>query len=99
MTDADKDFEQVIGVLQVGECVWWRDSWGSSSPALATVTGIELTKHPNMKHGIPVDAIHFDQPFIVSLANGKWAYSHQLEQYVCEHVPGGYSDNHNTLEA
>lgn len=67
-------------MLNVGDTVLWRGSWGTAAPQATRVTDIEKTAHEHEKYGEPVDAIAWvdARRCVVSLSNGHWAYGYQL---------------------
>jgi hypothetical protein len=66
--------------LRIGDTVMWSGAWGTNAPRPATVTGMQRV-HPGEKYGHGVEAMRWeDVPdrAVVSLANGHWAYGHQI---------------------
>lgn len=65
--------------LKVGDEVMWRGGFGSESPKLAKVEGIEICKSGS-KYGKPVDKVSWKRKdeITVDLDNGHWARGSQL---------------------
>jgi hypothetical protein len=66
-------------VLNVGDKVMWRGSFGSESPKEVVVEGIELCK-PGEKYGMSVTQVDWSKKdrIVVDLDNGHWAKGHQI---------------------
>lgn len=65
-------------LLEIGDKVLWRGSWGTEPEKEAKVESIEKTKSPNKKYGESVNRVFWNEHFVVTLDNGHWAYSTQL---------------------
>jgi hypothetical protein len=78
-----------MATIKVGCPVMWCGSWGRDTPKKAVVKSIERTEEPNQKEGTEVKEVGFsvvdggwEFPFICTLNNGHWAYSHQVVPYI-----------------
>ena len=67
-------------MINIGDEVLWRGSWGTDAPMPAKIVSMELCQHEREKYGIPVtEAYDIDKNrLVVSLDNGHWAYGEQL---------------------
>lgn len=67
--------------LRVGDMVSWRGAWGSERSLPVVVTAIIQTRGPREKDGEAVPSLPWSQVHtgcVVDLANGHWAYGHQI---------------------
>jgi len=68
--------------LKIDDEVEWRDSWGTASPKVATVSDI-TTNHVHGT-GINVNEVEWwkvkDETVVVCLTNGSWAYGYQIKR-------------------
>ena len=69
------------GIVQVGETVNWKGSFGDAEPQLAKIEGIEINTRGG-KDGDPVQYAHWSKMTrdnaIISLNNGHWCYGNQI---------------------
>ena len=68
-------------IIQVGDIVSWRGSWGTEPPRAAKVIGIEKTERPREKNGQSVNSVMVEEKYraVFSLDNGHWAYGNQIQ--------------------
>ena len=52
---------------------------GGATPEIAVVIAIEQTQGPNEKYGDEVDAVTLDDHYVLTLNNGHWCYSYQVD--------------------
>jgi len=64
-------------ILQVGDTVEWRGSWGRGYPALTEVTNIILGNQEIAVQAVPWSALK-GREVVVDLSNGHWAYGFQI---------------------
>ena len=69
-------------VIRIGSQVLHRGGFGRDSQSVAGVTGIEITEFPREKYGDEVDAVTLDANYVLTLDNGKWVYSDQVDGVV-----------------
>ena len=66
-------------IIRKGSQVLYRGSWGRDPQTIAEVIAIEITDGPNEKYGDEVDAVSLDSNYILTLNNGHWCYSYQVD--------------------
>ena len=71
-------------MLSIGDKVMWRGGFGSDAPKVATVTGLELTRDPRTKYGIPANSVTWkrveENRVLITLDNGHWCYGAQVSR-------------------
>lgn len=78
-------------IIRKGSQVVYRGGFGKDPQKIAVVIAIEATQSPNEKYGDEVDAVHLDSNYVLTLNNGHWCYSHQVDGLV--QIPESYTDN------
>lgn len=69
----------IIGILQVGDKVIWRGSFGSDAPVYATIESItHIDKDIKSINWSEVNT----RDVIVTLTNSKWSYGNQIEEII-----------------
>ena len=68
--------------ITIGSQVLYRGGWGRDPQKIAQVIAIEQTQGPNEKYGDEVDAVSLDDHYVLTLNNGHWCYSHQVDGLV-----------------
>ena len=68
--------------ITIGSQVLYRGSWGRDAQTVAEVIAIEQTQGPNDKYGDEVDAVTLDDHYVLTLNNGHWCYSYQVDGLV-----------------
>jgi hypothetical protein len=66
-------------LIRKGSQVLYRPAFGRGAQQIAEVIAIEVTESPNEKYGDEVDVVHLDSHYILTLNNGHWCYSHQVD--------------------
>ena len=69
-------------IIRKGSQVLYRGSWGRDAQTVAEVIAIEQTQGPNEKYGDEVDAVTLDDHYVLTLNNGYWCYSYQVDGIV-----------------
>ena len=69
-------------IIRKGSQVLYRGSWGRDAQTIAEVIAIEQTQGPNEKSGDEVDAVSLDDHYVLTLNNGHWCYSYQVDGLV-----------------
>jgi len=69
-------------IIRKGSQVLYRGSWGRDPQKIAEVIAIEQTQGPNEKYGDEVDAVTLDDHYVLTLNNGHWCYSYQVDGLV-----------------
>ena len=69
-------------IIRTGSKVLYRGSWGRDGQRIAEVIAIEQTDGPNEKYGDEVDAVGLDEHYVLTLNNGHWCYSYQVDGLV-----------------
>ena len=69
-------------IIRKGSKVLYRGSWGRDGQRIAEVIAIEQTQGPNEKYGDEVDAVGLDEHYVLTLNNGHWCYSDQVDGVV-----------------
>ena len=69
-------------IIRKGSQVLYRGSWGRDGQRIAEVIAIEQTQGPNEKYGDEVDAVTLDDHYVLTLNNGHWCYSYQVDVIV-----------------
>lgn len=69
-------------VIRIGSQVLHRGGFGRDSQSVAGVIAIEQTEFPREKYGDEVDAVHLDDNYVLTLNNGHWCYSDQVDGVV-----------------
>ena len=69
-------------LIKRGSQVLYRGGFGRDSQTIASVTGIEITEFPREKYGDEVDAVALDANYVLTLNNGHWCYSDQVDGVV-----------------
>jgi len=66
-------------IIRKGSKVLYRGSWGRDAQKIAEVIAIEQTDGPNEKYGDEVDAVGLDEHYVLTLNNGHWCSSCQVD--------------------
>ena len=66
-------------IIRKGSKVLYRGSWGRDAQTIAEVIAIEQTQGPNEKYGDEVDAVTLADTYVLTLNNGHWCYSYQVD--------------------
>ena len=69
-------------IIRKGSQVLYRGSWGRDGQRIAQVIAIEQTDGPNEKYGDEVDEVSLDANYVLTLNNGHWCYSYQVDGLV-----------------
>lgn len=69
-------------IIRKGSQVLYRGSWGRDAQTIAEVIAIEQTHGPNEKYGDEVDEVSLDANYVLTLNNGHWCYSYQVDGLV-----------------
>jgi len=69
-------------LIKRGSQVLYRGGFGRDPQTIASVTGIEITEFPREKYGDEVDAVTLDANYVLTLNNGHWCYSDQVDGVV-----------------
>ena len=69
-------------IIRKGSQVLYRGSWGRDGQRIAEVIAIEQPQGPNEKYGDEVDAVTLDAHYVLTLNNGHWCYSYQVDGIV-----------------
>ena len=66
-------------LIKRGSQVIYRGGFGRDPQRIASVTGIEVTENVRQKYGDEVDAVTLDANYVLTLNNGHWCYSDQVD--------------------
>lgn len=69
-------------IIRKGSQVIYRGGWGRDPQKIAQVIAIEQTNAPNEKYGDEVASVHLDDHYVLTLNNGHWCYSYQVDGLV-----------------
>ena len=69
-------------LIKRGSQVVYRGGFGRDSQTIAVVTGIEVTEDVRQKYGDEVDTVALDANYVLTLNNGHWCYSDQVDGVV-----------------
>lgn len=69
-------------IIRKGSQVLYRGSWGRDAQTIAEVIAIEQTQSAGDKYGDEVDAVSLDDHYVLTLNNGHWCYSYQVDGLV-----------------
>lgn len=69
-------------IIRKGTQVAYRGGFGSDAPKIAVVKSIEKTELPREKYGDEVMEVTLDDHFVLTLDNGHWCYSDQVDGIV-----------------
>ena len=69
-------------IIRKGTQVVYRGGFGADAPKIAVVTGVERTEYPREKYGDEVESVHLDDHYVLTLNNGHWCYSDQVDGVV-----------------
>ena len=75
--------------IRVGSKVAYRGDFGSGSQQIAVVKCIEVTEFPRQKYGHEVKSVDIHAHYVLTLDNGHWCFSHQVDYVVSEEAEGG----------
>lgn len=71
-----------MGLLKIGDTIWYKGNFGKAKKVKAKVTAIEWTN--GGKYGEPCDKVHWrwvqNRNVVVDLDNGFWAYAYQISK-------------------
>jgi len=66
-------------LIRVGTRVVYRGGFGRDPQKTASVEAIERTYHPGEKYGQEVDEVSMHDNYVLTLDDGHWCYSHQVD--------------------
>ena len=69
-------------LIKRGSQVVYRGGFGGDPQTIAVVTGIEVTEDVRQKYGDEVDTVALDANYVLTLNNGHWCYSDQVDGVV-----------------
>lgn len=69
-------------LIKRGSQVLYRGGFGNDAQTTASVTGIEITEFAREKYGDEVDEVTLDAHYVLTLNNGHWCYSDQVDGVV-----------------
>lgn len=69
-------------LIKRGSQVLYRGGFGRDAQTVASVTGIEVTENARQKYGDEVNEVTLDAHYVLTLNNGHWCYSDQVDGLV-----------------
>ena len=70
--------------IRIGHKVAYRSSFGTGNQETAIVTCIEETELPRQKYGFEVSSVDLHANYVLTLDNGHWCFSDQVDHIVEE---------------
>ena len=66
-------------IIRKGSQVLYRGGFGRDPHKTAHVIAIEVTDYPREKYGVEVSEVSMDANYVLTLDNGHWCYSDQVD--------------------